>query len=184
MACRWFIGVSRAVKYLHSCRPTIVHRDLKPENVMLTDADASCSEAKVLDLGLHMRKAARLTLPGDVEGSWYGGNAYDAIKFNGSVYFGGRPGGARALFCYDFGMLGCKGVAGVSGGLRIHAATCADVVYVSSVRSDHAGMMPALWLRLPIWAPLSKASTVWPACSTQSMSSMPWQARLGLGNLY
>ena len=89
--------ISRAVKYLHSCRPTIVHRDLKPENVMLTALDLSASEGKVLDLGLHMRKAARHTLPGEVEGSFYGGNAYDAVTFNGSVTAGRI--GARARAC-------------------------------------------------------------------------------------
>ena len=85
---RWFIGVARAVKYLHSCRPAIVHRDLKPENIALTLRDTTASSAKVLDLGLHMRRNARLVLPGELEGSWYGGSVYDAAQFNGSVRAG------------------------------------------------------------------------------------------------
>ena len=84
-ARRWFIGVARAVKYLHSCSPPIVHRDLKPENVMLTALDRAAAEAKVLDLGLHMRSRATALAAGD-EGSYYGGTLYDAALHNGSVY--------------------------------------------------------------------------------------------------
>jgi serine/threonine protein kinase len=81
--CRWFIGIARAVKYLHACKPPIVHRDLKPENVMLTTHDKSAAEAKILDLGLHMRRKGT-SMPTD-EGSYYGGNLYDASVQNGSI---------------------------------------------------------------------------------------------------
>lgn len=96
--CRWFIGIARGVKYLHSCRPAIIHRDLKPENVLLTSADVSASEAKVLDLGLHIRGRARSIaygLNGDREKSYYGGENYDAVALNGSVRAGGGATGAR-----------------------------------------------------------------------------------------
>ncbi|NJR41466.1 MAG: protein kinase family protein [Akkermansiaceae bacterium] len=94
--CRWFIGIARGIKYLHSCRPAIIHRDLKPENVLLTSTDASSSEAKVLDLGLHIRGRIRSSagLGGDREPSYYGGNNYDAVMSNGSVRRG-RMAGTR-----------------------------------------------------------------------------------------
>lgn len=96
--CRWFIGIARGVKYLHSCRPAIIHRDLKPENVLLTSADVSASEAKVLDLGLHIRGRARsiaFGLSGDREKSYYGGDNYDAVALNGSVRAGRSGTGAQ-----------------------------------------------------------------------------------------
>lgn len=88
--------MSRAVKYLHSCSPPIVHRDLKPENVMLTALDRSTAEAKVLDLGLHMRNRAAHLIGAD-EGSYYGGTLYDAAQHNGSVY--NATLGAARLHC-------------------------------------------------------------------------------------
>jgi hypothetical protein len=50
---------------------------------MLTAHDKSLAEAKILDLGLHMRNK-RVAFPGE-EGSYYGGNLYDASVQNGSV---------------------------------------------------------------------------------------------------
>lgn len=98
--CRWFIAIARAIKYLHACRPSIIHRDIKPENVLLTARDASTAEAKLIDLGLHMRgrsrSGARVLQPGDREGSYYGGNNYDAALLNGSVY-AGNAGALRAF---------------------------------------------------------------------------------------
>lgn len=85
------MGITRAIKYLHSCRPAIIHRDLKPENVLLTCTDITASEAKVLDLGLHIRGRARSIaygLTGDRETSYYGGENYDAVALNGSVRAG------------------------------------------------------------------------------------------------
>lgn len=89
-ACRWFIGIARGIKYLHSCKPPIIHRDLKPENVLLTSTDATSSEAKVLDLGLHIRGRSRSVthVNGDRETSYYGGENYDAVTANGSVRSG------------------------------------------------------------------------------------------------
>jgi hypothetical protein len=97
LLCRWFVGISRGIKYLHQCRPAIVHRDLKPENVMLTSIDKYVSEAKVLDLGLHMRHAGRHVAATDMEGSFYGGTLYDAVALNGSV--SGGPAGLLHLRC-------------------------------------------------------------------------------------
>lgn len=95
--CRWFVGIARGVKYLHQCRPAIVHRDLKAENVLLSSQDKSVAEAKVLDLGLHMRNRARTQVASDENSSFYGGSEYDAVAFNGSVYGGmlGAPSPTR-----------------------------------------------------------------------------------------
>ena len=79
---RWFVAIARGVKYLHACQPTIVHRDLKLENILLTTRDAASCEAKVVDLGLHMRGR---TVGGDNEGSFYGGHAFDAAHHDGSL---------------------------------------------------------------------------------------------------
>lgn len=82
--CRWFVAIARAVKYLHSCKPPILHRDMKLENVMLTSTSTASSEAKVLDLGLHMRGKYKSDW---IEGSFYGGSIYNEIDSNGSVYY-------------------------------------------------------------------------------------------------
>lgn len=65
---------------------------MKPENVLLTSTDSSCSDAKVLDLGLHIRGRAsrQFELGSTREESYYGGSTYDAVAFNGSVYAGTR----------------------------------------------------------------------------------------------
>ena len=136
--CRWFIGISRGVKYLHSCRPTIVHRDLKPENIMLTGADMSSNEAKVLDLGLHTRKTARHTLPGEMDGSWYGGTSYDAVKFNGSVYAG------RGALCFA---LACRGKtlgAAMTGRVALHAVHQSSASHLCSPFAADSGLQQAV----------------------------------------
>jgi len=65
---------------------------MKPENVLLTSTDSSCSDAKVLDLGLHIRGRAskQFELGSTRDESYYGGSTYDAVAFNGSVYAGNR----------------------------------------------------------------------------------------------
>lgn len=76
---------------------------MKPENVLLTSTDSSCSDAKVLDLGLHIRGRAsrQFELGSTREESYYGGSTYDAVAFNGSVYAGTRalPAAARQPLC-------------------------------------------------------------------------------------
>jgi hypothetical protein len=57
---------------------------------MLTCTHIASSEAKVLDLGLHIRRSLRSSyaMLGDLERSYYGGDNYDAEKANGSVRAG------------------------------------------------------------------------------------------------